>query len=346
MIKNIPVAEPDLSGNEMKYITDCVQSSWISSKGEYIELFEKGFARFVGTKYAVSTSNGTTALHLALHALGIGKNDEVIVPDLTFIATANTVIYTGAKPVVVDVERNTWNIDPTDIIKKITKRTKAIIVVHLYGHPANMEKIEEIAQKYHLLIIEDAAEAHGAEIRMKNIESGIKNREYIWKKVGSIGKVGCFSFYGNKIITCGEGGMVTTNDEMLVKKMKILRDHGQTPNRRYFHEVIGFNYRMTNVQAAIGLAQLERINQFIEKKRQIAFKYSSQLKKIKGITVPPSENWAKSVFWMYSLLIDKPFPLNRDQVMQLFEKHGIETRPFFIPLHKMPPYKRNNIYPI
>ncbi len=334
--KFIPVAQPDLGGNEKKYVDECIQSSWISSKGKFIDRFEKEFAEYIGVKYAVSTSNGTTALHLAITALGIGKGNEVIVPDLTFIACANTVAYTGAKPVFVDVEKNTWNIDPAKIEEKITPRTRAIMAVHLYGHPADLNKILILAQKYKLLVIEDAAEAHGAEIKVGNQ----------WRKVGSIGEVGCFSFYGNKIITTGEGGMVVTNNKKLAEKMKILRDHGQTPERRYYHEIIGFNYRMTNVQAAIGCAQLERINEFIIKKRNIAKLFNKYLSQIPGITPPPGKSWAKSVYWMYSILIDQPFFKSRDQLVNIMAKEGIETRPFFYPLHTLPPYKEIGNYPI
>lgn len=333
----IPVAEPDLSGNERKYLLDCLSSSWISSKGKFIEKFEENFARFIGCKFGVSTSNGTTALHLALVALGIGRGDEVIVPDLTFIASSNVVVYTGAKPVLVDVERQTWNIDPEKIEQAVSPKTKAIIVVHLYGHPANMNKIIPLAKKHNLFVIEDAAEAHGAEIRIQNKKT--------WIKVGSIGDVGCFSFYGNKIITTGEGGMVVTNNKKLAENIKILRDHGQTPTRRYYHEVIGFNYRMTNLQAAIGCAQLERIEEFIERKRKIARLYNSHLKNIPGITLPPEVSWAKSVYWLYSILINKPYPKGRDQLIKFLLKENIESRPFFYPLHQLPPYKQKGNFP-
>lgn len=333
--KFIPIAQPDLSGNEKKYLLDCLDSTWISSRGEYIDKFEKGFAYFIGSKYAVSTSNGTTALHLALVGLGIGNGDEVILPDLTFIASANTVKYTGAVPVFVDVEEDSWNIDPEKIESKITGKTKAIMVVHLYGHPANMERIGEIAQKHHLLVIEDAAEAHGAEIKIGNL----------WKKVGSIGNAGCFSFYANKIITTGEGGMITTDDEKLAQKMRIYRDHGQTPGRRYYHEVIGFNYRMTNIQASIGLAQLERIEKFLVKKKQIATWYDKYLKGIEGIILYKEKSLVHSVNWLYSLLVIPPFPLNRDELTEFMSKYQIETRPFFYPLHMLPLYKSGDKYP-
>lgn len=346
----LPVAEPDLSGNELNYVSNCVRSTWISSKGEFIDRFERQFADYVGTKYAVSTCNGTCALHLAIKALEIGAGDEVIIPDLTFIASANSVSFTGAKPTLVDIDNNTWNIDPDKIVRNISQKTRAIMVVHLYGHPADMNRIMGIARKYKLLVIEDAAEAHGAEVKLNypiiQSTNNSKSKKYSWKKVGSIGKVGCFSFYGNKIITTGEGGMVTTNDEKLAIKMRILRDHGQKPGRRYYHEVIGFNYRMTNLQAAIGVAQLERINEFVNRKKEIGRYYSQNLKNIPGITLPPAENWAKNVYWIYSILIDKPFPKTRDELIGILKQENIETRPFFYPLNKLPPYLSSERYPI
>lgn len=234
----IPLAYPLLNGNEKKYVLDCLHTSWISSVGKYVDQFEKSFQDFCGTKYAISCANGTVALHLALLACGIGKGDEVIVPTLTYIASANAVSYCGALPVFVDSEKDTWNMDPAKIEEKINERTKAIIAVHLYGHPVNMEPILKIAEKYGLIVIEDAAEAHGA--------------EYKGKKVGSIGHIGCFSFFGNKIITTGEGGMITTNDDALNEKIRLLKNQGMDQNRKYWFPVIGYNYRLTNLQAAIG----------------------------------------------------------------------------------------------
>lgn len=336
----IPIAVPDLKGNEKKYLDECITSSWISSKGRFIDLFEEKFAEFTQSKYAVSVANGTVALHLALVAMGIKKGDEVIVPDLTFIASANAVYYTGATPVLVDVEKETWNLDPDEIEKHITPQTKAIMPVHLYGHPANMLEILRVARKYKLLIIEDAAEAHGAEVNLE-----YKGKKRNWKKVGSIGKAGIFSFYGNKIITTGEGGMVVTDDKDLADNMRILRDHGQNLQKRYYHEVIGFNYRMTNMQAAVGLAQLERVEMFLEQKNKIAAYYDKHLENIPGITLPPKKYWAKSVYWMYSILIDKPFRLTRNELMKVLAQNNIETRPFFYPIHDMPPYKSSIIYP-
>ena len=242
---HFPVAIPNLNGNEFKYLTDAFLSTWISSSGKYIDKFESEFSSYSDCTYGVTVSNGTVALHLALVALGISEGDEVIIPDLTFAATINAVLHANATPVIVDIGKDSWCISPDEIKKAITSKTKAIIPVHLYGQPCDMGAIMKIAKKYNLKVIEDCAEAHGA--------------MYGDKKVGSFGDIGCFSFYGNKVITTGEGGMCTTNNSELNNKMRILRDHGMSATKRYWHDIVGYNYRMTNLQAAIGLAQLERI---------------------------------------------------------------------------------------
>ncbi|OGG00995.1 aminotransferase DegT [Candidatus Gottesmanbacteria bacterium RBG_16_38_7b] len=335
MKKFIPIAYPDLTGNENIYLNRVLKSSWISSQGEYLIKFEQKFAEFIGCRYAVTTSNGTTALHLALTALGIGKGDEVIVPDLTFIASVNAITYCGARPVLCDVNRQSWQLDPKEIIKRINSRTKAIMAVHLYGIPANLDQIMDIANKYNLQVIEDAAEAHGALVKIKSL----------WKKVGSVGHVGCFSFYGNKIITTGEGGMVTTDAKQLAMRMRVLRDHGQKPGRRYYHPFIGFNYRLTNLQAAIGLAQLEKIHSFLKFKSRLASLYNRYLENTPGIIIPKTDYEAKPVCWLYSVIIDDPYPLTRDEVMEKLKNKGIETRPFFFPVNLLPPYKSSQKFP-
>jgi perosamine synthetase len=317
----IPVAEPKLGGNELKYVTDCVSSGWISSIGKYIKKFEEEFSKFSDTKYGIATSSGTTALHLALVTFGVGKDDEVIIPTLSFIATANCVAYTGAKPVFVDSEPRTWNMDPEKVKEKITENTKAIVPVHLYGHPVDMDPIMEIAEEHSLVVIEDAAEAHGA--------------EYQKRKVGSIGHVGCFSFYGNKIITTGEGGMITTNDEEFTEKAMMLRDHAMSKEKRYWHPFMGYNYRMTNMQAAVGLAQVEKIEEYIEIKRQNAKKYNEKLGSLSSISLPPEMDWAKNVYWLYSILVDN---IQRDEFTTRLREKEIDTRPFFYPMHTQPPY--------
>ncbi len=332
MSEFIPVAEPDFGGNEEAYLVDCLRSTWVSSIGPYVTRFEGDFARFCGTRYALSTVNGTAAMHLALAALGTGRGDEVIVPTLTFIATANAVSYTGASVVFADSEYETWNISPSAIEGKITARTKAIIVVHLYGHPANMGPILETAHKHQLIVVEDAAEAHGA--------------EYEGRRVGSLAKVGVFSFYGNKIITTGEGGMLTLDDQLLAERATFLKDHAMSAEKRYWHPEIGFNYRLTNLQAALGVAQLERVETIITRKRANAAYYNQLLSDVSGLRLPPEAVWAKNVYWMYSILLDDAFPLSRDQLMAHLKRQAIDSRPFFYPLHTMPPYARGESYPV
>ena len=329
MRKFIPVAAPALIGNEKKYVLDCIKSNWISSNGKYIQNFEESFADFNKVKYALSCSNGTVALHLALMALGISTGDEVILPTFTYVATANAVMYCGAKPIFIDSDSETWNIDPSLIEKFITKNTKAIIVVHIYGHPVDMDVVMNIAQKHHLFVIEDAAEAHGA--------------EYKGQIVGSFGDISIFSFYGNKVITTGEGGMVITNNDLLASKVRQLKGQGMDPSRRYWFPILGYNYRMTNIAAAIGLAQLENINWHISRRREIATRYQENFKDFPEIQLQPEKPYARSIHWLSSITISEIIPISRDQIMKELEILGIETRPFFYPLHLLPIYQNQNI---
>ncbi len=318
----IPVCEPLLGGKELEYVTDCLKSNWISSAGKYIAEFEKGFAGYCGTKYGITTTSGTTALHLALAALGIGKGDEVIIPAFTMGACAFSIVYTGAKPVLVDAEPETWNMDVTQIERKITPNTKAIMPVHIYGHPCDMDPIMDIARKHHIYVVEDAAEAHGA--------------IYRGKMAGGMGDVGCFSFYANKIITTGEGGMIVTNNEKVADYARRLKDQAFSRERRFLHTDIGFNYRMTNIQAAIGLAQLEHIDRFVEMRRKNASLYNRQLQGVSGITLPKEKQWAKNVYWMYSIVVENEFGMNRDELMAFLRQKDVDTRTFFIPMHVQP----------
>lgn len=328
----ISVAQPKLAGNERKYVLDCLDTNWISSNGKYIIAFEKSFAEFCGVKHAIATNNGTTALHLALVALGLEPGDEVIVPTVTYIATANAVRYCGATPVLVDVCQETMNIDPRDIERKITSRTRGIIPVHLYGHPADMEAVNRIASKHGLWVVEDAAEAHGAEV--------------LGRKVGGLGTCATFSFFGNKIVTTGEGGMVTTNDDELAAKLRLLRGQGMDPQRRYWFPVVGYNYRMTNIQAAIGLAQMEMIDKALSDRRTLANWYNDALAGMQNkILLPRQEPWAKQVYWMYTIFLRYGDGADRDAVMGALDEAGIETRPVFHPMHVLPPYKEDVAYP-
>ncbi len=330
--KFIPIAEPSLGERELELVSRCVRSTWVSSIGEYIPQFEQGFARFCGARYGIATSNGTTALHLALEVLGIGAGDEVIVPTLTFVATANVVKYAGATPVFADSDPCTWQIDPHDVERKITPRTRAIIPVHLYGHPVDIDPLMALAERFKLWVIEDAAEAHGA--------------LYKGRPVGGLGHMGCFSFYGNKLITTGEGGMIVTNNSVWADKAASLRDHGMARDRRYWHPVIGYNYRLTNLQAALGVAQLERLDEFIALKRRNAALYNAGLRGVQGVTLPSEAPWAQSVYWMYSIVLAPDFPLGRDELMAWLKQRQIDSRPFFYPIHTMPPYANGESLPV
>ncbi|HNR88098.1 MAG TPA: DegT/DnrJ/EryC1/StrS family aminotransferase [Spirochaetota bacterium] len=325
-----PVMRPYIDEAEKRLVAQSIDDGWISSIGPYVERFERLFAEYAGAPYALSCSNGTTALHLALMAIDLAPGDEVIVPDITFIATANAVTYAGATSVLVDVEPDTWAMDPKEIEKKITKRTKAIIPVHLYGHPADMDPIMAIAKANGIAVVEDAAESLGA--------------RYKGRFSGCIGDIGCFSFYGNKIITTGEGGMVVTASEELYKKMQLLRNHGMTKERRYWHPVIGYNYRMTSLQAAFGCGQMEKVDAIVKKRVADAAVYHRELAGVPGIVPHPCREWAYNVYWMYSILVEDP--TRRDGLMQALLEDGIETRPFFYPVHEMPRYERPNEYPV
>lgn len=318
----IPVSKPYISQADVRCVHDAVQSGWVSSLGAYIDEFETRFAEYCGSKYALTVSNGTAGLHLVLIANGIGQGDEVIVPDLTFVATANAVRMAQAVPVMVDVKRDTYCIDPEQIIRAITPRTKAVIPVHLYGHPADMRLICEIAKERGLLVIEDAAEAHGASIG--------------GTRVGTFGDCAVFSFYGNKIITTGEGGMITTDSEAMHQRIKYLRDHAMSKDVRYWHTEVGYNYRMTNMQAALGVAQLEQIEPFIARRAEQLAEYRSLLEPY-GVECNPAVN-AQPVNWMTCAVVDGIGRERRDRVIALMRDCGVDARPFFFPVSQMPMY--------
>jgi perosamine synthetase len=328
----IPVFTPWLPESSRRYVLDCVDSGWISSLGKYVPRFEEEFARFCEAKYAVATSNGTTALHLALAVLGIGAGDEVLVPDLTFIATANAVRYTGATPVLVDVDPATWGIDPEDARRRVTARTRAVIPVHLYGRPVDFDPLQALADEHGFAVVEDAAEAHGA--------------RYRGRRVGALGRLGAFSFYGNKIFTTGEGGAVVTNDRELAMRGAFLRDHAMDPQRRYYHPEVGFNYRMTNIQAALGCSQLEHAEEILARRRAIAQAYSAGLAGIPGLVEPRPMPWEEGICWMYSVLVEPAFGRDRDAVCTGLRERGVDSRPFFVPLHEMPPDRRDEPFPV
>lgn len=321
----IPVCEPTLGGNEMKYVQQAIETNWISSAGRFIRDFEARFAEVCGVKYGIACANGTVAMHLAMATLGLEPGDEVIIPTFTMIATANAVTYCGAKPVLVDMEPEYWQMDLNQVEDKITPRTKAIVPVHIYGHPTDMDPLMAVAEKHGLTVIEDAAEAHGA--------------EYKGRRTGGLGHAAGFSFYGNKIITTGEGGMVTTNDRELARLAWNLRDHAFSHERHFWHKFVGFNYRMTNLQAAVGLAQVEQIDTFVAARRRNALEYNCRLHDVPGIRTPAEAPWAKNVYWMYGILVDeKEYGMNRDALRRVLADHGVETRNFFIPMHTQPIY--------
>lgn len=317
----IPVYQPSLTGNEKKYVNECLDSTWISSKGEFIDRFEKGFASYIGLNHAATVCNGTVAIHVALLALGIGPGDEVIVPTLTYIASVNAIVYTGATPVFVDSLESTWQMDPDDVLKKITGKTKVILCVHLYGHPCEMDAMWKISREHGLFLVEDCAEAFGS------LYNGVH--------VGGFGHVSTFSFFGNKTITTGEGGMVVTNDATLYDRAVHFKGQGLAKNRTYWHDVIGYNYRMTNICAAIGVAQLEQADIFIKKKREIAGWYRDCLKELPVVFQPEAKN-VRNSYWMCSILV-KDNKL-RDWMRDYLADQGVETRPMFYPVHTMPMY--------
>lgn len=317
----IPVYQPSLSGNEKKYVNECLDSTWISSKGKFLNLFEESFAHFTGVKHATGVSNGTVAIHLALVTLGLGPGDEVIVPTFTYIASVNPIVTVGATPVFVDSLKESWQLDPEDVKRKITPRTKAIMAVHLYGHPADMPAIMTIAHEHDLFVIEDCAEAFGARIAGQH--------------VGTFGDIGTFSFFGNKSITTGEGGMVITNDTTLHDRAVHFKGQGLAKHRTYWHDVIGYNYRMTNICAAIGLAQMERVEEILAKKLALADQYHQLLEDLPVERHLPIHPDILHSYWMYSILVPSE---QRDTVMADLLKAGIETRPTFYPVHTMPMY--------
>ena len=321
----LSIMEPYLNGNELAYVTECINTKWISSQGKFVLQFEEQFSKMHDGMHAVSTSNGTTALHLALISLGVGPGDEVIVPDLTFAATINAVLHAGATPVIVDVEHSTWGMDPKSFKAAITGKTKAVIIVHLYGQPASMDALMKVAADHGLLVVEDVAEALGA------TSSG--------KLMGTYGDASCFSFFGNKMLTTGEGGMVLYKSATSAARGKMLRDHGMSRDKKYWHLEVGYNYRMTNLQAAIGVAQMEQFDEILHKKLKLADDYFESLKDIDWVQLPPRLNGDQSVYWLFTVLVAESAPISRDELMRSFALNGIDTRPVFYPLSDMPLYK-------
>lgn len=326
-MKFIPVNEPLLDGNEKKYLAQCIDTAWISSEGPFVRQFETQFAERVGRRYGIAVSNGSVALDCALAALQIGSSDEVILPTFTIISCAGAIVRSGAKPVLVDCDPHNWNMDVNQIEEKITAKTKAIMVVHIYGLPVDMDPVMDLAVKYNLHLIEDAAEAHGL--------------AYKDQSCGSFGDLSTFSFYPNKLVTTGEGGMIVTDDEKLAERCRSLRNLCFQSGKRFVHEELGWNLRLSNIQAAIGVAQLERLNEFLVKKRSIGRLYRELLSDIDGIELPPSSTtYAENLYWVFGIVLKDKIPFNAAEAMQKLNKFGIGCRPFFWPMHEQPVFRK------
>ena len=327
----IPVNEPLLDGNEKKYLNECIDTGWISSEGPFVKRFEDQFSSTVGRKFGIAVANGSVALDAAVTALRIGKDDEVIMPTFTIISCAAAIVRTGAVPVLVDCDPLTWNMDVSQIEAKITARTKAIMVVHIYGLPVDMDPILSLAEKYGLMIIEDAAEMHG--------------QTYKGKPCGSFGDISTFSFYPNKLITTGEGGMIVTDNEKLAERCRSLRNLCFQPQKRFVHEELGWNLRMTNLQAALGLAQLERLDDFVQRKRRMGARYSELLADLPGVQLPLARtDYAENIYWVYGLVLDEATGMNAEEAMKRLAAKGIGTRPFFYPMHRQPVLRKMGLF--
>lgn len=328
--RRLPVCEPYLGGRETEYVLDCLNTNWISSTGQYLKKFEESFAGYCGAKHGIGTTSGTTALHLAVATAGLGPGDEIIMPTFTIAATVFSALYAGAIPVLVDCEPDTWNMRVDEVAAKVGPRTRAIMPVHIYGHPCDMDPLGEIAERYNLWLLEDAAEAHGA--------------RYKDRRCGGFGDAACFSFYANKIVSTGEGGMVVTNDDDFAERSRSLKNLAFNRERRFLHDAVGFNYRMTNIQAAMGLAQLERVEEYVELRRHHATLYNQLLGDVEGLRLPVERAWARNAYWMYAVIVEDTFGCSRDELMRELAKRGVETRTFFIPMHEQPLFHRQGLF--
>jgi perosamine synthetase len=335
----IPVNEPLIGDKEIEYVQDCLRTGWISSAGKYLEQFEQAWAEYCGMQYGIAVSNGTTALHVAIACLDLQPGDEVILPTFTIISCAQAVTYNGAVPVLVDSDPRTWCMDVNQVADKITPRTRAIMPVHIYGHPVDMDPIRSLAKQHGLIVIEDAAEAHGAQYLSNR---GQPNQA--WHRCGGLSDISVFSFYANKLVTTGEGGMVLTNDPVIAEKVRGLRNLCFRPERRFYHTQLGYNFRLTNLQAAIGLAQVERMPETVAKKRWIGESYTNRLKRFSKVQLPVEEPWARQVYWMYGMVLDEITGFSAaDFARKMFEK-GIETRPFFLGMHEQPVFTEQGLF--
>ncbi len=335
----IPVNEPSLGQRELEYVTECISTGWISSTGQFINEFEERWAAYCGRRYGIAVNNGTVALQLALASLGLQPGDEVIMPTFTIISCTLAVVYNGAIPVLVDSDPKTWTMNISQVADKITPRTKVIMPVHIYGHPVDMDPLLDLADRHRLAIIEDAAEAHGAEYL-----TGRSTTEPRWRRCGSFGTLSCFSFYANKLITTGEGGMVLTDNVRLAEKAHSLRNLCFQPQRRFYHEELGFNFRLTNLQAALGLAQLERIGEIIARKRWMGREYTRRLKDVEGLQLPVEEMWARNVYWMYGVVLSEEAGIDGAKFAERLRERGVDTRPFFLGMHEQPAFLKRGLF--
>lgn len=335
----IPVNEPLFGDEEMANVTESLRTGWISSSGPFIEAFETAWAEYCGMSHGVAVSNGTTALQVAVACLDLEPGDEVILPTFTIISCAQAVIYNGGVPVLVDSEPRTWCMDVDQVEAKITARTKAIMPVHIYGHPVDMDPILGLAQRHGLSVIEDAAEAHGA---LYLTERG--RPEELWKRCGGLGDISTFSFYANKLVTTGEGGMILAQDARLAERARSIRNLCFRSDRRFYHTELGNNFRLTNVQAAIGLAQVGRIEQTVERKRRMGQAYSRQLGALSGLQLPVEEPWAKQVYWMYGIVMDESTEIDAVEMSRRLADRGIGTRPFFLGMHEQPVFHKMGLF--
>jgi perosamine synthetase len=326
----IPVSEPLIGEREAAYVLDCVRSGWISSEGPYVARFEDAWAGYCGARYGIAVTNGTAALHAAFAALRLQPGDEVIMPSFTIIGCAHAVLDGGGVPVLVDADPVTWCMDVSQVASRITARTRAILAVHIYGHPVDMQPLRDLAEQHGLRIVEDASEAHGA--------------EYRGQRAGSLGDIACFSFYANKILTTGEGGMVLTDDDMLARRVRSYRNMAFRSERRFVHTEYGRNERMTALQAAVGLAQVEDIESRVRRKREIGRRYTSLLRDVAGLQLPAEMPWARNVYWMYALVIDERCGFDAAELAARLQRRGVATRPFFVGMHEQPVFRERGLF--
>ncbi|HEX8145321.1 MAG TPA: DegT/DnrJ/EryC1/StrS family aminotransferase [Pyrinomonadaceae bacterium] len=336
----IPVNEPLLNGRELEYVSECVRTGWVSSAGKFIEEFEGRWAAYCGRRYGVAVSSGTAALQLSVACIGLEPGDEVIIPSFTIISCALAVIYNECVPVLVDADPSTWCMDVSRVEEKIGPRTRAIMPVHIYGHPVDMDALQELADRHGLLLIEDAAEAQGSEYL-----TGRATERAHWRRCGSFGALSAFSFYANKPITTGEGGMILTDDARLAERARSLRNLAFQAERRFYHEELGANFRLTNMQAALGVAQVERIGEIVARKRLIGHEYTRRLSDIEHLSLPAEEAWARSIYWMYGIVLGEEREMDAAQFADKLKALGIETRPFFLGMHEQPAFHKRALFP-